>query len=288
MGNVTHATAPSNEVKNKWTYTSAPPTSLQGVNRDNFTPSIIPYHNSIKCCVAKDVIKKWRNLNSELPHDLLLFHVLKRIVFISVLWQIITYYILHWFRSTWAPRIELLSLVSGLQLFIYLFRHSSHFKDFLTHFHSRLISHFLQDKTQHSDSDDAMFPTVYSRPADPLLPQQIHHADKHTIPAVTASCINALLLLETSNYASTANLRSLVSAHIVVSSKQQLKTVTWLPLVLPIVTCTCFLSQPRTVTSAKLRLQASVFDDEYLATVLYSFAWNWGVIHSTETWSRIC
>jgi hypothetical protein len=130
--------------------------------------------------------------------------------------------------------------------------------------------------------------TVYITPADPLLPQQIHNADKHTTPAVTMSCINALLLLETSNYASTANLRSLVSAHIVVSSKQQLKTVTWLPLVLPIVTCAWFFSQPWTVTTAKLRLQASVFDVGQLETVLYSFAWNGSVIHSIATWSRIC
>jgi hypothetical protein len=110
--------------------------------------------------------------------------------------------------------------------------------------------------------------TVYSTPADPFLLQQIHHADKHTTPAVTMSCINALLLLETSNYASTANLRSLVSAHIVVNSKKQLKTDTWLPLVLPIVTCACFFSQPWTVTAAKLRLQASGFDIEHLETVL--------------------
>ena len=159
------------------------------------------------------------------------------------------------------------------QLFeaIYSFRHSSNFKDFLIHFHSRLISHFIQDKTRH---DTAILTTpcpraVYSTPADPLLPQQVHHADKHTTPTVTMSCINALLLLETSNYASTANLRSLVSAHIFVSSKQQLKTVTWLALVLPIVTCTCFLSQPWVVTTAKLRLHASLFDGEHLKTVPY-------------------
>jgi hypothetical protein len=158
--------------------------------------------------------------------------------------------------------------------------HSSHFKDFLLP--------LPVDITLHTRQDTAILTTpcprtVYSIPADPLLPQQIHHAHKHTTPAVTMSCINALLLLETSNYASTANLRSFVSAHIVVSSKQQLKTVTWLPLVLPIVTCTCFLSQPWTVTTAKLQLQVSVFDGEHLTTVLYSFARNGGIIHSIET-----
>jgi hypothetical protein len=139
------------------------------------------------------------------------------------------------------------------QLFaaIYSFRHSSHFKEFLIDFHSRLISHFIKDETRHSDSDDAMSPNCVqytsrspSAPADTPCGQTFN-------TAVTMSCINALLLLETSNYASTANLRSIVTVHIVVSSKQQSKTVTWLPLVLPIVTCTCFLSQPWTVTTAK-------------------------------------
>jgi hypothetical protein len=204
----------------------------------------------------------------------------------SVSWQIITHYILHWFRNTWAPRIGLLSLVSGLQPFLYL--------DILPI--SRTFCppstpgwYHTSYKTWHNTATmTTPCPrTVYSRPADPLLPQQIRHADKHTTPAVTTLCLNALLLLETSNYASTANLRSLVSAHIVVSSKQQLKAVTWLLLVLPIVTCTCFLFQPWTLTTAKLRLKASVFDDEYLTTVFYSFARNGGLIHSIETWSMI-
>lgn len=168
------------------------------------------------------------------------------------LWQIITYYILHWFRSTGAPTIGLLSLFSCLQLFIHL--------DILPISRNSWSTstpgwYHTSYKTRH---DTAILTTpcprtVYSTPADPLLPQQIYHADRHTrtTPAETMSCFNALLLLETSNYASTAHLRSLVSAHVVASSKQQLKTVTWLQLVLPIVTCTCFLPQPWTVTTAK-------------------------------------
>jgi len=201
------------------------------------------------------------------PSPSLISYVIKNNVFISLLWQIITYNILNWFRSTWAPRIGLLSLVSCLQLFIHL--------DILPISRTSWSTstpgwYYTSNKTRH---DTAILttpcpPTVYSTQADPLLPQQIHHADKHTAPAVTISCINALLLLETTNYPSTANLRSLVLAHIVVSPKQQLKTVTWLPLVLPIVTYTCFLSQPWTVTTAKLRLQASVFDGEHLTTTL--------------------
>jgi hypothetical protein len=256
MGKVTQASAPSNVVKNKWIYTSAPPIFLQGVNRDNFTSSIIPYHNSIKCCVAKDVIKKVKQFELWItPSPTLISYLLKRVVFMSVLWQIITYHILRRFRSTWAPRIGLLSLVGGLQLFIYLYILPISSTSWPT---STPGWYHASYKTRH---DTAILTTpcprtVYSRPADPLLPQQIHHADKHTTPAATTSCLTALLLLETYNYASAANWRYLVSAHIVVSSKQQLKTVTWLPLVLPVVTWTCFLSQPWTVTTAKLRLQA--------------------------------
>ena len=53
--NATHLTAHSNEPKNEWTYTSATPICLHGVNRGNFTYSII-HHNSIKFSVVKDVL----------------------------------------------------------------------------------------------------------------------------------------------------------------------------------------------------------------------------------------